>query len=293
MSTSPLAAALTYARLGWQVGPLNWATGTGCSCMRGDSCASPGKHPWIRWKDTGGSLDPGLIRWWWRKRPDSNVCVFTGAERSGLFVVDIDPGHGGGDTLEALQDQHGRLPDTLTAVTGSGGQHLLFNHPGSSARQTAGTIGPGIDTRSDGGLIVAAPSLHRSGRRYQWTNWGAPIADAPDWLLQHVVRRPERPTTSLRLPPRNTQRGSRYAEAALERAVADLRNQPPGSRNNELNRAAYSIGRLVGAGIITAERVGHTLLSAAVATGLGETEAIDTITSGIRAGAKRPKAVSA
>lgn len=289
---TPLSAALTYASQGWQVLPLNWPTATGCSCLRGDSCASPGKHPWRRWRESGGITDPGLIRWCWRKQPDSGVAILTGAERSGLFVVDIDPGHGGGDTLNRLEHEHGQLPDTLTAVTGSGGQHLVYNHPGVRARQTAGTIGAGIDTRSDGGLIVAAPSLHRSGRRYTWANWGTPPADVPDWLLDLVQPKtpPPQPT---RLPAATTARGARYAEAALERASDEVRRAAPGQRNQTLNRAAWSIGRLVGAGLISADRVGHALAQAATDAGLGVTETEGTIISGLTCGSRQPRQVPA
>lgn len=288
---------LAYAALGWQTVPLNWPAGPastdGCSCQRGAGCASPGKHPWVRWAGHGGTTDPALILGQHRRRPNSGVAILTGRERSGLFVVDVDPDHGGEDTIRALGADHGRLPDTLTAVTGSGGRHLLFRSPDGKARQTAGAIGPGVDTRSDGGLIVAAPSLHRSGNRYRWANWGTPPAVLPGWVLDRL--KPETPNRPARLPPRNTARGTRYAEAALDRAVADLRHLAGanGVRNTSLNATAYSLGRLVGAGLITADRVGHALYAAALAIGLGPIEAADTITSGLRSGALRPKDIPA
>jgi hypothetical protein len=291
--TTPLQAALAYAVVGWQVGPLNWPTAAGCSCLRADKCASPGKHPWVRWKETGGSTDPGLIRWWWRKRPESNVCIFTGRDRSGLWVLDIDPDHGGGDTLERLQVEHGPLPATLAAVTGSGGRHLIFRHPGGTARQTAGTIGAGIDTRSDGGLIVAAPSLHRSGRRYHWVNWGTPPADIPGWLLDLVQapKRNDRPV--IPLPARGTTRGSRYAEAALVRNCEQVRTAPAGQRNVTLNQASYAMGRLVGAGLISEARARSELVVAADAAGLGSGETEATLDSGLGDGQRSPKGMPA
>src|SRR5919112_672 len=55
---------------------------------------------------------------------------------------------------------------TWTARSGSGGLHLYLRHPDYPVgnRQIAG-IG---DLRGDGGLIVAPPSLHVSGNRYEW-----------------------------------------------------------------------------------------------------------------------------
>ncbi len=295
--TPCIDAALAYAARGWQVVPLNWPItidgDVSCSCKRRLECASPGKHPWIRWKDDGGTTDPDQIHEWFRRRWHSNIGILTGQERSGLLVVDVDPDHGGEHTLQELQADHGGLSDTLTAITGSGGRPLLFRYPEGKVRQTAGAIGPGVDTRSDGGLIVAAPSLHRSGNHYRWANWGTQPAELPGWVLDRL--KPKASGRPSILPPRATLRGTRYAEVALERAVIDLRQLAGahGVRNSSLNATAYSLGRLVGAGLITAERAGHALLDAALAIGLGETEATDTITSGLRSGALHPREVPA
>jgi Bifunctional DNA primase/polymerase, N-terminal len=292
-----LRAALTYAAMGWQVVPLNYPIigedGTvSCSCQRGTDCASPGKHPWVKWRDAGGSTDPGLISWWYRKHPLSNVGILTGPSRSGLFVIDIDPDHGGEGTITAVQTAHGPL-DTLTAITGSGGRHLLFRYPDEGAKQGAGDLGPGVDTRSDGGLIVAAPSLHASGRRYRWHNWGVAPADLPAWVADAL--KPKPPPPPPKFPPRNTGRGSRYAEVALERSLNDLRGLADaiGIRNQSLNKTAWALGRLVGAGLISADRVGHELLTAALDIGLHQSEAEATIASGLRSGATQPKDVPA
>lgn len=288
-------AALRYASLGWQVLPLWWPTPAGCACPRGPECASPGKHPWLRWREDGGSTDAGEIAAWFRRRPNSGVAILTGQERSGLWVLDVDPGHSGEEALAVLEAEHGALPATLTARTGSGGRHLVFRYPAGGAPQSAGRLGPGIDTRSDGGLIVGAGSLHRSGRRYEWINWGTPLADVPTWLLELLRPTPAEQRQPIRLPAPSTARGARYAEVALERAVADLRQLTgaEGVRNSELNRVAYSLGRLVGGGLIDAARVGHELLDAAVAIGLGVHESEATILSGLRAGANRPKELAA
>jgi hypothetical protein len=291
--STPLQAALTYGRLGWPVVPLNSPISGGCSCDRGRECASPGKHPWVRWSDGGGSTDLEQIHWWFRKRPESGVAILTGRERSGLFVVDIDIDKGGASTIAALEAERGPLPETLTATTGSGGRHYIFDYSaGSKVKQGAGDLGPGVDTRSDGGLIVAAPSLHRSGRRYAWDNWGTPPAELPAWVVERLMPAPPAPPVSL--PPPSSARGNRYAEAALERTVKELLALTAvGVRNNSLNAAAYAMGRLVGAGLISPDRVGHYLLDAAITIGLGQSEAEATILSGLRAGVAQPREVPA
>ncbi len=63
------------------------------------------------------------IQRWWRRWPDANVGIVTGAV-SGLVVLDVDPRKGGGDLLAALEDVHGSLPRTVESLTGGGGQHF-------------------------------------------------------------------------------------------------------------------------------------------------------------------------
>lgn len=296
-----LRAALIYGEMGWQVVPVSVPTATGCSCKRGAECASPGKHPMVKWKDHGGSTDRRQIEAWWRRWPWANVAILTGADRSGLFVVDVDPGHGGDATLAALEDMHGTIPATLTARTGGLGRHLLFRHPGggamdTGAKQGAGDLGPGLDTRSGSptgggyGLIIAAPSLHKSGRRYEWVNWGTEVADVPTWILDKLRKPPPAPITPLALP---TGQHGRYAEAALKAEAARVRAALVGTRNDTLNAAAFSLGQLVGAGLIEDWRAAQTLLDAAHRSGLGTGEAQQAILSGLRDGIRQPRSVTA
>jgi hypothetical protein len=106
---------------------------------------------------------------------------------SGLVVVDIDPAHGGGDSLDELERRHGVLPDSVEALTGGGGRHIYFRHPGGTVRNKVGLV-RGIDIRGDGGLVVAPPSIHPSGRHYAWRTGHDPkdgqLAELPDWLLR-------------------------------------------------------------------------------------------------------------
>jgi hypothetical protein len=92
---------------------------------------------------------------WWRRWPAANVGIATGA-RSGLLVLDVDPRHGGDDVLAALEAEHGRLPDTATVVTGGGGAHFYFAHPGGEIRSR--NLAPGLELKADGAFVVAPPS---------------------------------------------------------------------------------------------------------------------------------------
>jgi hypothetical protein len=122
---------------------------------------------------------------WFQRWPHANVAVVTGAV-SALIVLDIDPQHGGAESLARIERTHGRLPETIEAVTGGGGRHLYFAHPGGIVRNAVG-VEAGIDVRGDGGCVVAPPSVHPNGKRYAWAHASAPgkiaLAKMPPWLL--------------------------------------------------------------------------------------------------------------
>jgi hypothetical protein len=166
-----LRAALAYAeRFGFAVFP----------------CKPRGKTPLTEHGFKDASKDPAQIRKWWGRWPDANIGIATGAI-SGVVVLDIDPRHGGDDTLEALQARNGRLPETPTVLTGGGGLHSYFRHPGGVVPNSIGKIGQGIDVRADGGYVIAPQSIHESGNRYLWEVSSRideiPLAELPAWIL--------------------------------------------------------------------------------------------------------------
>lgn len=136
------------------------------------------------------TTDEAVIARWWQTWPQANIGVATGPQ-SGLVVLDIDAGKNGTETLAELESTHEKLPDTVEAITGSGGRHILFAHPNISVKNSVRKLGPGIDVRGDGGYIVVAPSLHKSGQRYAWEASSepeaTPLASVPSWLLGMIV----------------------------------------------------------------------------------------------------------
>ncbi|GMU61126.1 MAG: hypothetical protein AMXMBFR34_28890 [Myxococcaceae bacterium] len=177
--------ALWLASLGWLVVPLHAPTPTGCTCGRPD-CRSAGKHPRTPNGLKDASKDPQVIEAWWRHEPVWNVGVVTGAV-SNIIVIDVDPRHGGDVALAQLQHENGPFPLTPESRTGGGGTHYVFEHPGDSVANSSGRLGAGLDLKADGGLIVAPPSLHASGQRYEWVDGRRPdqlrVAPVPPWLL--------------------------------------------------------------------------------------------------------------
>lgn len=271
--TDLAAQALDYAARGWPVVPLHNPAAGRCSCGRPD-CGSVAKHPRVTGGLNAATLERAQIETWWQRWPQANIGIRTGAV-SGLVVVDIDPAHGGNDTISRLQRRHGRLEQAIEVETGSLGSHLYFAHPGGNIRNDAGRrLGPGVDIRGDGGYIVAPPSVHATGRPYRWLNAATQLPAMPDWMQERLAAR-EVPQRRLDSPDQD------YARRALSRAAHDVARAPVGTRNNTLNRAAYRMGRLVESGAVPRYVVETTLEATATANGLPPREARATITSAL------------
>jgi hypothetical protein len=221
---TPMDSATGYIRRGLYVFPCHALVGGLCSCGKPD-CSNVGKHPRTARGLLDATTDPARCEQWRRMWPDANVALATG-EASRVDVLDIDIEHGGHFTLANLEDRHGLLPQTWRVRTGSGGQHVFFQHwPG--LRNSAGRIGPGLDVRADGGYVILPPSLHSSGGRYEWmaTPGSVPLAPWPTWLAamaQPVTLRPSAPTCATAVGGRTVPPGlHRFAEAGA----------PEGQRN--------------------------------------------------------------
>lgn len=193
---TPLEYALAYARMGWPVIPINYVKNGKCSC--GDShdgehlsAGSVGKHPYKQYAPNGvysATTDENRIRAWWTATPDLNIGIATGG--TNRHVVDVDNRNGGHILFEALCEQHGYTPNTLTATTGGGGKHYVYSAPDGFKLKY---LGRGIDIKGDGGLIAVEPSVHLSGRQYIWEDgspfdW-TPIEEAPAWMLEPKIER--------------------------------------------------------------------------------------------------------
>jgi hypothetical protein len=150
-------------------------------------CAARGKMPLLKRWPALASSDLAVIQEWDAENPECNWGVATGPE-SGVFVLDVD-GKAGRASLAALEAQHGPLPVTLTSKTGraDGGEHRWFNCPADrEIRGSVGKLGEGLDIRAAGNYAIVPPSIHPSGRPYQWLCPEQPVADAPSWLFDLV-----------------------------------------------------------------------------------------------------------
>lgn len=195
---SVLEEALGYEARGMSVIPVHTVSPSGkCSC--GSSrCKSPGKHPRGAWRtNQERRLSPGELSE--ALGGGGNVGIVTGPV-SGVAVLDID-GEEGMQSLAAAGFPFEELPVTPAVRTGGGGVHLYFRYPAEGDVRTASGVLPKVDIRGLGGFVVAPPSSHRSGGRYEWVE-GRGLDDVPlaefDLTLLAGARAAKRPRTSAR-----------------------------------------------------------------------------------------------
>lgn len=207
--------------------------GQSVSCSCGNKrCDTIGKHPnfnAVKRGLHGASSNLDEVKSWWGFYPDSSIGIRTGRkmpegekeEGCGYVLLDIDEGYKNGkllsgeDQFEVLSKAVGGIPDTWETTSGRG-RHLWFKHPGGDFWiPNRGKITlpipewyqdvcyvnekrrrlelDNLQIRGDGGYVVAAPSLHASGRSYRWSEERNPkcLADAaeiPPALLALLVR---------------------------------------------------------------------------------------------------------
>lgn len=285
-----LDAALAYAAAGWPVAPLHVPTPSGCSCADPECGRSRGKHPRTANGLSDASTDPATIRKWWARWPDANVAIVGGVVGWGLDVDLV-----GEPVLAAWVAEHGDLPRTRVVSTGGGGRHYLFRWtPELDGRVVSRNGYPvrGIDVKATGGYLVAPPSLHLSGRRYE-VLVDAPLADCPAWLVEKLVKTPEVIVRAPYVPPTvtpSTDRERLFVSRGLVEACNDIVSaQAQGkSRHDVLHGKARKFGGYVVAGLIDEETVRFELIRAGEASGKSSKEVVRTVDDGLKSGRQAP-----
>ena len=153
-NNSFLDAAIDYASKGLAVFP----------------CKPKGKEPITRKGVHDATTNFDTIKKWWTKHPSANIGIACGEVSGYLLVVDVDEkdnGVSGADSLNEWERENGTLPETVRSITGRGGSHLLYRLKGETSKNKVNLL-EGVDIRSDGGYIIAPPSVHPNGRSYEW-----------------------------------------------------------------------------------------------------------------------------
>lgn len=329
-------AALAYARLGWRVFPLlprskkpmglcptvDVETGDVCNARLPAKDKKTGEYTCLKCGTvhTGkmglylATTDVDTITRWWTAEPKANIGIATG---QGILFLDADvpePGEGktadGEATIALFEAENDELPATPRQRTGQKKQEdgsfrrgcqWAFKVEGE-IRNSASSIGPGVDIRGDGGYVVAAPSLHPSGVNYAWDDGykpsQIPLAPAPQWLLDKIAAtkvlkevkapRSDAPTHA---PVEDVK--NKWVKAAVDGEYEKVAKAGPGTRNTSLNHASFKLGQLVAGGVLDEKLARDALTAAAEANGYAAEEGAahveDVISSGMTAGMKVPR----
>ncbi|WP_329460816.1 bifunctional DNA primase/polymerase [Streptomyces sp. NBC_01497] len=229
----------------------------------------------------------------------------------GVDLSGLENGYHTLGVLAALRDQPSPADDlaTLRVRTPSGGLHVWYRaRPGRPFQSSSGSGGKRalawqVDIRARGGYIIA-PGTRTDAGRYVPVSDVLKPAELPNWLADELDRTHHSPTApsarEASLPPRAQLavaaargEGSKGALRLMGNTLAEVSlcgSQSEGAGFSEkLNRAAYTAGGLVGAGLLSEAEARSTLLHTALSARPGqEARASSIIRSGLAAGMRAP-----
>lgn len=169
------------------------------------------KIPAVNWKPYQSDA-PTAEEWdqWARQWPDANIALVLGR---GRFAVDLD---GGADAEALLSDAGIALPnDAPRSKTANGYHVLLAGDVGDRVGLLSNDGGkPQVDIRGIG-IIVAPPSIHPSGARYEWEippKADRPLPSAPAPLLSLIAAAAPAPVSRATSEP---EPGESWVDTAL------------------------------------------------------------------------------
>ena len=232
--------------------------------------------------DASASLP--VIEAWWARWPRANLAIACGPSR--LVVIDLD-GWAAQSTWAALEEVHGACATLMSQTGRIGGLHLVFSDEAAQGRNTAGRIGPQIDSKAAGGYVICPPSIHENGRRYDWVGDYRHPAPVPDWVLARL--RPPPPPKPEADPPLDPD-SPLLAHARLEGVARRVAETQPGARHQVLFWGAATVGELVAAGLVSEHHARWSLDRACQKNGLADEDPQDvarTIADGFARGGSK------
>lgn len=230
----------------------------------------------------------------------ANIGVLLGAPSG--WIIDVDLDH-----PRAVE-----LADSILPATGmiwgresKPRSHFLYriSQPQKSKRWTSKIAGMLLELRATGCQTIAPGSTHPSGEPVRFDDDGEPASIDPAELVRACealaaavkaelgelrVRR----ATASQASGTSGVATSAYVRGALRHEMDNVASAPEGTRNETLNRSAFNLGTLVGAGQLTRSEAEARLVTASAACGLPRDEAERTVASGLEAGARHPRQVA-
>lgn len=238
-------------------------------------------------------------------RDPMNIGVLLGPASNGLVDIDLD-------SLLAVELAREFLPQT-GAIFGRRSKlasHWLYYVDGSAKTEkfTSNKGGTIAEIRYAGAQTVFPGSTHPSGELVEWVHDGEPARISAEELREAVAELVAAVRASLDNHEESDKAGvdeiqqrggdgrilvnhqhDRLVNHILQSELATVQAAAPGTRNDKLNTAAFTLGRLAGGGHCDASETEQALLAAANSIGLGKREALATVRSGIQSGIKQPR----
>jgi hypothetical protein len=140
------------------------------------------KRPIIKWEEyqKRKPTEDELNKWF--GKTNNNIGIVTG-EISNLSIIDMD----GKKAVDYMTTGHD-LPMTPMVKTGKDyGYHLYCSFNSALRNFQARNDLPDIDMRSEGGYVVAPPSIHPNGKQYEWVSTPDALALVPSWFLEKAL----------------------------------------------------------------------------------------------------------
>lgn len=187
------------------------------------------KEPKVKNGHKVATTDAEQIEAAWGEFPSMNIGGAMGQVSGGVCCIDLDvdasKGLDGREVLLDWEAEHGKLPDTATAITGRGGLHLFYRFDGECRKYENEQYG--VDFRGDGSYAMLAPSVHPNGRTVEWelSPDDVGFADA-DELVRSFVED---------FRPRSDKLGKREKKVDINKDVKS------GGRNKALYKALCSL----------------------------------------------------
>ncbi|TPJ86939.1 MULTISPECIES: AAA family ATPase [unclassified Mesorhizobium] len=300
---TPLDLALSYASAGIPVFPCRAADEDTDEFdpVTGEVIVLKPKTPLTVDGFKAATRSKPLVKRFWAKFPEAMVGAPSG-EPMKAWILDIDVKKlddgttiNGFETLSAMEEDNDVL-DTAMATTPRGGRHYYFAYD-ERVTNRRGNLGQGVDVRGNGGFVCLPGSVMADGGRYEWLDYDGeglpPLRPAPKWLLDIILP----PPTPHRQPYTYQANNDNepYVTAAVEAELSNLAAAPQGGRGEALNRAAFSLGTLVGADVLSRHEAEDGLYAAAASNGVlakdGEKSTLARIKRGLDAGSRQPRAV--
>lgn len=220
-----------------------------CTCRKGSSCPSPGKHPLVfRWQMIASCDKQLVMSWIGSGNKPVNLAIRTGMKNreNGKYLVGTDL-----DMVDhPMKRRLERYSKTVTQQSGSGGDHAFY-WSRLPVRNSVELVEDKMDIRGSGGIMVIAPSKHKSGNQYKITCdlKTTEIQDLPDFLEQRlriaVARKRDKPTeqSPVKVPSQPSQAVRFWNDrsiASIKNVLANGEKIPVGARNTTMHRLLSS-----------------------------------------------------